>query len=168
MHSQLPSFLLAVTLPLAFGAPAATPPNGYGADFKFPLANGFPNPSQSAISKIESLAGGTLPNGAAPSSPGSAGILDFQVIATNELFEVAYFTELLYNVTNGVEGYGTGSLSKSYVEKSLMAIKNVSMHSTDGSGMLVCAYDFNPLPIARRTPRPRRQRPPRSLWSNGH
>lgn len=101
-----------------------TPPNGYGANFKFPLANGFPSPKQKAIDTIAKLAGGSLPNGPAPPNPGATGALDLMVIATNELTEVAFFTELLHNVTSGVDGY-TGIDNKEYVIKSLQAIKNV-------------------------------------------
>lgn len=85
---------------MAFAAPAVqvpdTPPNGFGSNFKFPLNNGFPNPSPKAIQKLQVQAGGTLPN--TPQKDfGKAGALDFQVVATNEIFEVAFFTELLHN-----------------------------------------------------------------------
>lgn len=86
--------------------PAAT---GSGSNpFSFPLSNGFPNiqnPS-SQLNDIEDQAHGTLPNGPPPpSAPAEDDLLSLRMIAYNELWEVAFFTELLYNITNEVEGY---------------------------------------------------------------
>ncbi|KAK4546072.1 hypothetical protein LTR36_002209 [Oleoguttula mirabilis] len=76
-------------------------------EFTFPLDNGFPNitnPSQ-ALTDIEEQAHGTLPNGAAPPPPHPDSLNALGFIAFNELFEVAFFTELLYNITNNVPGF---------------------------------------------------------------
>ncbi|KAI7083589.1 hypothetical protein KC356_g7437 [Hortaea werneckii] len=81
--------------------------------FKFPLSNGFPdidNPSD-ALTKIEEQAHGTLPNasmpanGIAPPPPQPDSVNSLGFIAFNELFEVAFFTELIYNITNNVMGF---------------------------------------------------------------
>lgn len=130
----------------------AQPPNGFGADFSFPLANGFPNPSANAIKSIEKQAGGTLPNGAAPPAPGADLLADFQVIAANEIFEVAYFTELLHNVSNNVAGYKVAESSYDYVVKSLSAIKaQEELHALSANSVLTsfgkdaiepCKYTF--------------------------
>ncbi|RMZ77226.1 hypothetical protein DV738_g4477, partial [Chaetothyriales sp. CBS 135597] len=69
--------------------------------------NGFPNiqdPSD-ALTAIEQAAQGTLPNSAPPSSLLDDDLTSLRLIAFNELFEVFYFTELLQNVTNNVQGY---------------------------------------------------------------
>ncbi len=111
-----------LTLSVAAAGVAATP-------FKFPLPDGFPNPSPAQLAVIEKEAGGTLPNGPLPTSLKSAGVTTLQLLAINEIFEVAYFTELLANVTNGVPGYDAKSiapLEKSYVVKALTAVVNVS------------------------------------------
>jgi hypothetical protein len=71
----------------------------------FPLSDGFPNPSPQQLAKTQETAAGTLPNGPPPPKLSDQGVLNLQVIAVNELFEVAYFNELLSNVTNNVEGY---------------------------------------------------------------
>ncbi|KIW80142.1 hypothetical protein Z517_06757 [Fonsecaea pedrosoi CBS 271.37] len=94
------------------GAPP--PPSSSGSSdgssnpFSFPLSNGFPNiqnPS-SQLTAIESQAHGLLPNGPPPPSPPADDDLkSLRLIAFNELFEVAFFTELLYNVTHNVAGY---------------------------------------------------------------
>ena len=114
---------------LAFAAAAtrvaATP-------FKFPLPDGFPNPSPAQLAIIQKEAGGTLPNGPLPTILKSAGVTTLQLLALNEIFEVAYFTELLANVTNDVPGYDAKSiapLDKNYVVDALTAVVNV--RSTD-------------------------------------
>lgn len=71
----------------------------------FPLSSGFPNPSPQQLLTIEKTASGTLPNGPPPATLSAQGVLNLQVIAVNEIFEIAYFNELLSNITKNVEGY---------------------------------------------------------------
>ena len=54
---------------------------------------------------IEQQAHGTLPNGPPPPSITADTLTSLELIAFNELFEVAYFTELLFNVTNSAPGF---------------------------------------------------------------
>lgn len=101
---------------------AATP-------LKFPLPDGFPNPNPAQLATIEKEAGGPLPDGPLPTVLKSTGVTTLQLLALNEIFEVAYFTEFLANVTNDVPGYDTKSiapLSKKYVIDALTAVVNVS------------------------------------------
>ncbi|KAL4894726.1 LsdA family protein [Aspergillus ambiguus] len=93
-------FVLAIALLpfLASAAPVATAPAGS-------LPDGMPNPSPEQIREIELKAHGTLPSLPLPSNISRTGITNLQLIAFNELFEVAFFNELLYNVTTEVEGY---------------------------------------------------------------
>lgn len=84
-------------------APAA--PSAPGSPFTFPLSNGFPNLSPDALQAVEVQAQGTEPNGAAPTGLSDDDLTSFRLIAFNELFEVAFFTDLLYNITNDVEGF---------------------------------------------------------------
>jgi len=93
------------------------------APFSFPLADGFPNLNSSALAQVYKLAGGTAPNGALPSSLKASGTQALQIVAAQEQFEVAYFSELLANVTNGVEGYNVKD--KDYIIKTLTAVVNV-------------------------------------------
>lgn len=95
------------------------------APFSFPLANGFPNLNTTEMAEVYKLAGGTLPNGALPTALSDSGTQTLQLIAANEIFEVAYFTELLANVTNDVPGYALGA-DKDYVVKTLTAVMAVS------------------------------------------
>ena len=49
-----------------------------------------------------------------------------QIIAYNEIFEVAYFSSLLSNVTNNVTGYTDLPLDRDYVIATLEAVVAVS------------------------------------------
>lgn len=91
----------------------------------FPLSDGFPSPSASQLKSISQAAGGYLPNGPLPSKLSDTATVTLQLIALNEIFEVAYFTELVQNITSGVSGYDVGS-NQAFAVKALTAIKNVS------------------------------------------
>jgi hypothetical protein len=103
------------------------------APFSFPLANGFPQLNSTAMLQVYKLAGGTLPNGALPSSLKAGGIQALQLIAANELFEVAYFTDLLQNVTDNVPGYQVEDYD--YVVATLTAIRAVRVSALIYSGL---------------------------------
>jgi hypothetical protein len=106
---------------LATAAPSASKPQAPQGYSPFPLKDGFPSPSAAQIKDIEMRAGGTLPNGPLPPNPNSpTAALDLQVIAFNEIFEVAYFTQLLQNVTENKPGYEVpAKWGKAYIVKLL-------------------------------------------------
>lgn len=91
------------------------------APFSYPLANGFPKINTTTLEEIFKLAGGTTPNVPPPTSLKKGGVQALQLIAANELFEIAFFTDLLHNITSGVPGYRADP----YVIDSLIAIVNV-------------------------------------------
>lgn len=70
-----------------------------------PNNDGFPKPNAQQLISIAKVAGGLLPNVPLPTKLGPGSKTTFQLIAFNELFEVAFFDSLLQNVTRGVEGY---------------------------------------------------------------
>lgn len=117
----------------------------------FPTDDGFPNPSQAQILTIEKTAMGTLPNGPNPPSLSDSGIINFQLIALNEIFEVAYFTELYYNLTNKAPGYDLG-YGHQYVLDAISAIiAQEKLHALSANGALKafgkdpiepCKYSF--------------------------
>lgn len=110
----------------------------------FPLPNGFPNPSQDAILQIQLDADGTLPNGAPPPSLSPEGATNLKLIALNELFEVAFFNELVYNVTNKVHGYDLG-YGHEYVMDALKAITaQEELHALNANGALK-KFDQQPI-----------------------
>ena len=64
-----------------------------------------------------------MPNTPLPTSLPADAVQTLQVIAYNEIFEVAFFSSLLNNVTNGVAGFtDLQGLDKAYVEKVLTAV----------------------------------------------
>jgi len=69
------------------------------------LPDGMPTPSPSELEVIQENARGTLPNGPPPPSISEGGITNLKLVAFNELFEVAFFHELITNITNKVLGY---------------------------------------------------------------
>lgn len=72
----------------------------------FPLSNGFPDLNDTALAEVNQEAFGTLSNGSVPAALGNDESLNnFRLINFNEEFEVAFFSELLSNITNGVEGF---------------------------------------------------------------
>lgn len=129
---------LALVAPIVGAAPIDKP--------SFPLANGFPNPNQDQILQIQMQAHGTLPNGPPPPTLSPDGVTNLKLIAFNELFEVQFFTELLTNVTNEVEGYKLDkSLDKNYVVDVLNTIVNQEeLHLLNANGAL---KHFNQEPI---------------------
>lgn len=73
-----------------------------------PLENGFPTVTSSSpqLAEIEVTAHGSLPDGpASPLAPSSDSITSLRLISFNELTEVAFFTELIANITNDAAGY---------------------------------------------------------------
>jgi hypothetical protein len=110
----------------------------------FPLENGFPNPSEAQTYQIQIEAHGTLPNGPPPPQLSPEGITNLKLIALNELFEVAYFTELVYNLTNKVAGYDLG-YGHEYVLDSLHAIvAQEQLHLLNANGALK-RFDQEPI-----------------------
>ncbi|CAF9942699.1 MAG: hypothetical protein ALECFALPRED_009919 [Alectoria fallacina] len=146
MYLTCSTIILAISV--AATRVAATP-------FKFPLPDGFPNPNPAQLAKIEKEAGGPLPDGPLPTVLKSTGVTTLQLLALNEIFEVAYFTEFLANVTNEVTGYDAKAiapLSKQYVIDALTAVVNQEqLHAAGVNGILKsgnqsaiepCEYQF--------------------------
>ena len=125
------------------------------APFSFPLSNGFPNianPS-SQLTAIEDQAHGTLPNGPPPPSITSDTETSLELIAFNEIFEVAFFTELLSNITNNVPGYEIAdSNERNSVITAITAVQaQEELHALNANGALAhfgvspiqpCEYNF--------------------------
>lgn len=143
------SKLLAVGL-LALGATAApgastnlrrSYPTGDQKPFSFPLDNGFPNVSKDALAEIQKLAHGTLPNGGLPSKISDVSATIWQLIAFNELFEVAYFSSLINNITDNVSGYEIGSTAaRTVISNALEAVRaQEELHALGANGILQTA-----------------------------
>jgi len=123
------------------------------APFAFPLSNGFPNISNpsSQLTAIELQAQGTLSNAPPPPTISQDGLNSLRLIAFNELFEVAFFTELIANITNNVPGYQTSG-SNTFLLSALTAVQaQEELHALNANGalkhfgadpILPCEYNF--------------------------
>jgi hypothetical protein len=95
------------------------------------LPDGLPNPSQEQLAEIEQNARGTLPNTPLPPFISQEGITNLKLIAFNELFEVAYFNELLLNITTNVTGYTfSDEKDRDFVIEAFTPILAVSNYSS--------------------------------------
>lgn len=92
--------------------------------FSFPLANGFPMLSNDSLKQVQIAAQGTLPTGPLPSNVTANSLTALGAAAFGEIFEVAYFTSLIQNITNGVPGYQTGDAGfQKFVLRTLNAVQ---------------------------------------------
>ncbi|KAL8735759.1 MAG: hypothetical protein Q9166_000622 [cf. Caloplaca sp. 2 TL-2023] len=125
------------------------------APVEFPLPDGFPTPNPTQLLNIQKAAGGYLPKSPLPTNLTQNAISALQLLANNEFFEVAFFNELLTNITTNVPGYcanDTAPLNRELLIKSLRAIKNQEeLHAIGANAILVnakqppiapCQYTF--------------------------
>ncbi|KAI5241897.1 hypothetical protein E4T43_05141 [Aureobasidium subglaciale] len=114
------------------------------------LSNGFPNLSPSALSSVNNAAHGTLSNATGPPpifSPDE--LTNFQLVAFNEFFEVAFFTSLLTNITCGISGFEIPAhLNSSFILDTLIAVQaQEELHAINANTKLpsplkTCEYVF--------------------------
>ncbi|KAK7228848.1 hypothetical protein V2G26_001018 [Clonostachys chloroleuca] len=143
------SSLVAASVILAEVVAGAKVPRAFGV----PSDDGFPNPSPQQILDISQRARGRLPDGATPSSLPAGTITTLQLIAFNELFETAFFSSLINNITNGVDGYKDAPngaveiLTAVLAQEELHALGAVSILKTAGAfAPSPCQYQF---PVAK-------------------
>ena len=99
----------------------------HASPFSFPLPNGFPFPSEVALEKLYTTAGGNFTNMPLAPKFDSDSLTSWKLQAFNEFMEVAFFTQLIANITNGVSGYELESESKDYILDTLKTIQAVSL-----------------------------------------
>ena len=125
------------------------------APFSFPLSNGFPNVANPSpqLTAIEEQAHGSLPNGSPPPSISKDSLTSLQLIAFNELSEVAFFSELVANITNNVEGFRfQDNSAKNFILNALNAVlAQEELHELNANGAVAkfggqaiqpCKYNF--------------------------
>ena len=101
----------------------------HAGPFSFPLPNGFPFPSEAALEDLYTTAGGNFTNmPLAPKFDGDA-LTSWKLQAFNEFMEVAFFTQLIANITNHVSGYELEQETEDYILQSLRTIQAVSRRS---------------------------------------
>lgn len=93
--------------------------------FLFPLSDGFPNPSDAQLADIAFRAGGSLPNGPAPPNLGTDAINDLRLIALNEIFEVAFFSNVLQQMSTGAAAWMPidNGVTRDYLRRTLTAVQ---------------------------------------------
>ncbi|KAI9867888.1 MAG: hypothetical protein M1813_007710 [Trichoglossum hirsutum] len=124
------------------------------APFSFPSSDGFPNianPS-SQLNTIQEQAHGSLPNGTPPPSVKDDTKTSLQLVAFNELSEVAFFTQLISNITDNVKGFEVHDNSRDTLLTALNAVlAQEKLHTLNANGALVkfggqaiqpCKYNF--------------------------
>ncbi|KAF2762041.1 hypothetical protein EJ05DRAFT_195051 [Pseudovirgaria hyperparasitica] len=131
---------------------AALVASAAAAPFNFPLSNGFPSPSNDAIATIQKQAGGPLPNTPLPTELSDGVVTSLQLIAANEIFEVAYFTELYHNITENVPGYEATEEDRYFVTQAIRRIRaQEELHALGANAILknagkptvgACEYNF--------------------------
>lgn len=120
-----------------------------------PLNNGFPTVAKgsSQLLAIEEQAHGSLSNAPPPpASPQPDSLTSLRLIAFNELFEVAFFTELLFNITNNVDGYEIHHQgARDAIVRALTAVQaQEELHALNANNVLTlfakpilpCQYNF--------------------------
>jgi hypothetical protein len=123
--------------------------------FSLPLSNGFPNITSPStqLTIIQDKAHGSLPNGPPPPNITNNTLTSLQLIAFNELFEVAFFTELISNITNNTDGYRIqDGTARSFILKTLTAVQSQEeLHELNANGAVAhfgnpsiepCEYTF--------------------------
>ncbi|KAJ5653757.1 hypothetical protein N7490_000760 [Penicillium lividum] len=140
MHLLLPAIALLGATSSVFAAPAA--PRAMQKE----LPDGLPYPSPSELSLIEKAAHGTLPNSPPPPVISNKGITNLKLIAFNELFEVAFFHQLLTNITENIDGYRfVDKGDRDFVTRSLRAIlAQEELHAIRANDALV-HFDQKPV-----------------------
>lgn len=119
----------------------------------FQFGSGFPNATATNVTKIEAAAHGSLPNGGPPKNISSTTLTSLQLVAFNELSEVAFFTELLNNITTNADGFSlSDGPSKELAIKTITAVKaQEELHELNANNavthfsnkpILPCEYNF--------------------------
>ncbi|KAK3073847.1 hypothetical protein LTR53_004202 [Teratosphaeriaceae sp. CCFEE 6253] len=139
------------------GSTSSTQGSGAQKPFDFPLQDGFPDVSDDVLNDIENIALGTLSNAPPPPKSGAndTSINELAFVAFNELFEVAFFTSLITNISNDVPGFETKDITgdrASFLEILKVHLADEELHElnangafkalTGGETILPCEYIF--------------------------
>lgn len=120
--------ILASALALAGSSAATWPPNSKDCTTTSAAPDGFPTPNAQQLRTISQDADGSLSNAPPPATLSDSTLQSLQAIAFNEIFEAAYFSDLLKNVTTEVHGYESWqNYGKAELEKVLKVVIAVSL-----------------------------------------
>ncbi|KAL2167887.1 hypothetical protein VTG60DRAFT_674 [Thermothelomyces hinnuleus] len=93
--------------------------------FSFPLKNGFPFPSERALEELFVRAGGNFTNHPPAVKFDDDSLTSWKLKTFNEFMEVAFFTQLIANITDRVLGYELDPEEEPYILSTLKAIQAV-------------------------------------------
>ena len=117
------SFVYSAALLAGIASATPVPALDFGSNAKgIATKDGFPNSSPAQIAVIQKDAKGTLSNAPPPEKVSDQGITNLKLVALNELSEVAFFSELLDNVTTKVSGYDLGAYATPFMTDMLTSI----------------------------------------------
>lgn len=105
MRQNIITLALCSLAALSTAAPVERRSNNNNVGDEFQSIDGFPTPNNQQVLDIEQRAHGTLSNSTPPASVDPDTIISLQVIAAQEQFEVAFFQQLLTNITNNEPGF---------------------------------------------------------------
>lgn len=141
MHFSSNILVLISILPLALAAP--TERSDADVEAAPLLPDGLPFPSPEQLQKIEQDAHGTLPGLPLPTTNiSTTGTSNLQLLAFQEFVEVAFFHELVGNITRNVEGYGFATdVDREFALRSLQTIIAVGRLSNKRTQwVLTCSF----------------------------
>ncbi|OIW22908.1 hypothetical protein CONLIGDRAFT_143995 [Coniochaeta ligniaria NRRL 30616] len=140
--------LTLLTTALAFAGAAVAAPHSTRRSFGVPSDDGFPAPNAQQLLDIERIADGKLSNAPPPAKLAPSSLTAFQVIAFNELFEVAYFKSMIDNITADVPGYQLPSQAKKDELLDIMQtiLAQEKLHALNAIGTLKYFNAFAPEP----------------------
>ncbi|KAL3476061.1 hypothetical protein BJX99DRAFT_270653 [Aspergillus californicus] len=146
MHFSTPLLALIPALSFSLAAPTLPAEELY-------LPDGLPNPNADQLLDIERRAHGTLPGLRLPATISTAGVANLQLMTFTAFQDVAFFSELVRNVTQNVTGYALpDDAERNYTLRSLEPIlAQREIHALAANGALQhfgknfiqpCRYQF--------------------------
>ncbi|QKX61633.1 uncharacterized protein TRUGW13939_08785 [Talaromyces rugulosus] len=117
----------------------------------FPLKDGFPDPSPLQLLSVGSHSLGTLSSGSLPATISTEGITNLQLLAFNEMVAVAFFSELVANLTEGIEGFNLLPGQDHVVPAIVATLQQEELHAVNANAalqhfgvnpMAPCTYTF--------------------------
>lgn len=107
--------------------------------------------SEQAVLELQREGQGILPNGPPPPTISPDGVINLKLIAFNELFEVAFFTELVANLTAKIPGYDLKDEHEYILDAVKVIAAQEELHAVNANGALThfnqgailpCKYSF--------------------------
>ncbi|EFQ30865.1 late sexual development protein [Colletotrichum graminicola] len=135
---------ITATVALLAGLSAAAPLERRGFSALLPT-------SPEDIKQVQIDARGSLPNSPPPPKLEQSSLTAFQLIQFNEQFEVAFFSSMLENVTNGGNGWDAPDKDK-LIDALKVVVAQEKLHALDAKGVLDHFKAFSPPPCQYQFP----------------